>query len=489
MTTTCAATPEPGSARTDAGGPGELLYESDRTRVRRVRLAGGTGSVVVKEPRGAGSVRRLRRELATLQRLAGIDGVPQLSAVRAGAGAVTTEDVGGAPVSALLSAGPLGVPELLELAIDLVGVVAAVHRRGVVHKDINPANILIRDRSPRAVLIDFDLATTAAGERPGFSHQNEIAGTLAFLAPEQTGRTARPVDRRADLYALGATLYALATGAPPFGDGEGLQLIHDHLARLPAPAAHRNPALPQALSDIIARLLEKEPDLRYQSAEGLGHDLCRLRDAQIDESRHRDVRPAGHSDVVAGAGQRHAVAFTLGERDFPARLSAPSRLVGRDREIDVLRTALSGALAGSNRGLLVAGAPGVGKTALIDELRPIVTSRGGWFVAGKFDQYRRDGSIDAVRQALGALCRLLLAGSEADVAAQRQRIIAGLGPNAGLVAAVVPEFAVLLGVAPEVPTDDPVTAERRMVGAALDLLRSVASPERPVALVLDDLRC
>ena len=228
-------------------------------------------------------------------------------------------------------------------------------------------------------------------------------GTLAYLAPEQTGRTGRSVDQRADLYALGATLYELATGAPPFGSGDPLRLTHDHLARVPVPPAQVNPAVPGPLSEIIMHLLEKEPDNRYQTAEGVVHDLERLRDA----------------------GAAAAAALRVGEHDVPLRLLPPSRLVGRDDEVAALEAAFEDALAGRCRGVLVGGAPGVGKTALVDELRPVVTGRDGWFVAGKFDQYRRDLEFDAVHQAFRALGRLLLAEPEDELAEVRERILRG----------------------------------------------------------------
>jgi len=203
--------------------------------------------------------------------------------------------------------------------------------------------------------------------RPEFTHHTQIVGTLAYLAPEQTGRTGRSVDQRADLYALGATLYELATGAPPFGSGDPLRLVHAHLARVPVPPAVVNPAVPESLSAIILHLLEKEPDRRYQSADGLVSDLEQVRDA-----------PA------------HPAALRVGERDVAARLLPPSGLVGRDDEVAALEEAFEDALAGRCRGALIRGAPGVGKTALVDELRAVVAGRDGWFVAGKFDQYQRD---------------------------------------------------------------------------------------------------
>jgi hypothetical protein len=174
-----------------------------------------------------------------------------------------------------------------------------------------------------------------------------------------------------------------------------------------------DPRIPQGLSDIILRLLEKEPDQRYQSAEGLAHDLSRLREA-----------------LARGDNTR----FALGERDFPLRLMPPSRLVGRQAEIHALQRAFEKAMQGGGS-VLVAGAPGVGKSALINELRPLVAVRGGWFVAGKFDQHRHDAATGPLTQVLRTMGHLLLAEPEAQLVAHREHLLGALGPNAGLIAA------------------------------------------------------
>src|SRR5579859_6590817 len=355
MTTT-----EPWHTRVWAPGAGSgvtVLYESGRSRVLRLEatgldggeVSGRSGSVIWKELLGAGAVERMRHEVAILARLAGVPGVAGLVETPGGGSGFAMVDVGGVSLAETLGAsggdhrgvqsGPDAI-DVVTFALALAGVVQGVHRAGVVHKDINPANILVCDGRP--ILIDWDLATTFAEERPGFTHPSLIAGTLAYLAPEQTGRTGRGVDQRADMYALGATLYELVTGRPPFGDGDAMALIHDHLARVPMAACEVNVMVPAVLSDIILRLLEKEPDRRYQSAQGLGADLARLLDALTGDG------PASGSDVD----------FPLGEGDFPIRICAPSELVGRDAEVAALRSAFDDALADRERGVLVTGAPG-----------------------------------------------------------------------------------------------------------------------------------
>ena len=438
----------------------EIVHESERTRVTRLFFPGRT--VIRKESLGPDAERWLRHERAMLERLRGVEGVAQLAEAPRYPGSIVLADAGGTSAAGLTR--PLAEDELIGLAVGLARAVAGMHRRGVMHRDITPANIVVSGGGVPC-LVDFALAASFAEIRLEFSHYSEIVGTLAYLAPEQTGRTGRPVDQRADLYALGATLYELATGGPPFGTGDPLRLTHDHLARVPAAPAEVNPAVPAPLSAVIMHLLEKEPDHRYQTAHGLVYDLERLRDDQ--------ARPG-------------AAVLRIGEQDVPLRLLPPSRLVGREEELAALHAAFEDALAGRCRGVLVSGAPGVGKTVLADELRPVVTGREGWFVAGKADPYRRDLEFDPVNQAFRALGRLLLAEPEDELARVRGRIVAAAGANAGLVTAVLPEFATLLGVPPD--AGDPLTAQVRAQRAAVQVLRAVASRSRPVVVFLDDLQ-
>ena len=324
----------------------EVVRESAHSRVTRLFFA--AGSLICKQPLGPDASRRLRRERWVLERLRGVRGVAQLVERPNIGDSIMLADAGDSTLAE--AAKPLPVGMLMGLASGLARAVAEMHRRGVVHRDLCPANVVVASDGDPTV-VGFGLATPVAELRPGFSAPSEIVGTLAYLAPESTGRTGHAVDQRADLYALGATLYEAATGAPPFGTGDPLTLIHDHLARTPVPPAELNSALPAALSDIVLHLLEKEPDRRYQTADGLLSDLQLL-------------------DVHAPA----ANGFRVGSHDVPLRLRPPSRLVGRDEETTELEAAFGKALAGRCRGVLVSGAPGVGKTALVDQLRTLVTT-------------------------------------------------------------------------------------------------------------------
>ena len=389
----------------DPAARAATVHESERTRVTRLFLPGRT--VVRKEPLGPDAERRLRHELAILERLRGVAGVAQLVDAPRYAGARSCWRTSAARAWRGWRS-RWRADELIGLAAGLARAVAGMHGRGVMHRDITPANIVLSpDGAP--CLVDFALATSFAEIRPEFTHHTEIVGTLAYLAPEQTGRTGRSVDQRADLYALGATLYELATGAPPFGTGDPLRLTHDHLARVPVPPAEVNPAraggrCPRSSCTCWRR--SRTTATRRRRAWSTTWSGCATAGRPAALRRRRARRPAAAAAALAAGGPRRR---------------------GRRRWRRRSRTRWRAGAAGC----WSAAPPGVGKTALVDQLRPVVTGRDGWFVAGKFDQYRRDLEFDAVYQAFRALGRLLLAEPEDELAEVRERIVDGARPERG----------------------------------------------------------
>ncbi|GAA0459114.1 serine/threonine protein kinase [Actinoplanes capillaceus] len=423
----------------------ELLYLSDRTQVTRHTPSDGPG-MVCKHATGAGAIRRIEHERAVLEKLAGLPGIPRLAA-RQARRTLVLEDDGGTPPPA----GPMPLPDLVRTAHALATTLAAVHRAGVLHRDITPANVVLRPDAP-PLLIDFDVALTGAPEP-----DEGPVGTLGFLAPEQTGRTGLSTDRRADLYGLGATLYTLATGSPPVTGHDPLELVRDTLVGTPSAAG-----LPRRLGDIIMRLLEKDPDRRYQSAEALAHDLARW-----------TADPDGD--------------WTPGDRDFPLFLPPPPTLVGRDPQIGTLATALDRALAGDGRAVLVSGPAGIGKSALIQTLRPLIAARGGWFLAGKYEQFSTGVDAGGTGQVIRNLARLLLALPEAELAEHRERLVAALNPVGNVLSGAVPELDILLGGQEAAEPLDLVTPPTRVSAASVTLLRTVAA-HRPLVMMVDDLQ-
>ena len=431
------------------------------------------GRLLIKRPRTDGSeglsTHALLNEQRILERLRQVPGCPRLVWFDPGRLELAVEHFSGIPLSRSGLPGRIGLESFLRLSEALARILAAIHARGIVQKAIRPANILVGgDDLQELQVFDFGMATTFAEEYPAFHHHSRLLGDPSYLSPEQTGRMNRPIDYRTDIYSLGATLYALATGHPPFEDADPLGLIHAHLARPPAPPTEQAAWLPPCVSEVILRLLAKEPDDRYQSAAGLAHDLGQFRQA-LAENQPLDRVP-------------------LGRRDLPLMLRRPRRLYGREEELAALTAAFADAIHGRGRGLFVTGYSGVGKTSLIQEIhRPLTLSR-GWFVGGKFDQFQQGGPFLAPAQCLRQLCHLLLAEAEPIAADWRRRILAGVGPDVAALFELVPELETLVGPQSAAPALGPVESRIRLRAQLIALLREVAAPERPLALFLDDMQ-
>lgn len=415
------------------------------------------------------SLARLRNEQRILDCLQDVPGCPRLSRFDPAKRELAFEDFGGVALSDSAFWGRAGVGQFLALAEAMAHIVAAFHGRGVIHRNLNPASIWVRPEDLRVQIIDFDLASQFAEEHPNFDHPSRLIGNPAYLSPEQTGRMNRPVDHRTDLYSLGASLYALATGSPPFAGADALSLIHAHLARPPQPPCERALWLPAVVSELILALLAKEPDERYQSAAGLAFDLGKLR-------------------AALAAGEPLGP-VSLKEHDLPLVPKPPRRLYGREPELNELLAAFEGVSGnGGSLGLFVAGYSGVGKTSLIREIHRPVSLRHGLFISGKFEQFQRDRPFFAPAQSLRQLCQWFLAEPDAVAGQWRQRILQGLGADAGVLFEIVPELETLLGPQALAPALGPLQAQVRLRNLLVAFVRQVAAPGHPLVLFIDDLQ-
>src|SRR5215813_5699019 len=262
------------------------------------------------------------------------------------------DDAGGEPLDRLLGA-PMQVGRFLRLAVRMAAAVGKLHQRGLVHKDIKPANILVNGTTGEVRLTGFGIASRLARERQPPHPPQTIAGTLAYMAPEQTGRMNRSIDSRSDLYALGVTFYQMLVGALPFTAADPMEWVHCHLARQPVPPAERCKEIPGPVSAIVMKLLAKRAEDRYQTAAGLESDLRRCQSEW--------------------AAQRRIDEFSLGARDTPDRLLIPEKLYGRQREVETLLASFDRIVNGGAPELvLVSGYSGIGKSSVVNELQPVL---------------------------------------------------------------------------------------------------------------------
>src|SRR5262249_39317775 len=332
------------------------------------RMDGVPPSILVVAPVGEhpvpGSLRRLEHEYALRAELdSGWAVRPLALAQHQGHTMLVLEDPGGEPLDRLLGQA-MEVGWFLRLAIGIALALSKVHQRGLIHKDLKPANVLVHRATGRVWLTGFGIASRLPRERQAPGPPEVIAGTLAYMAPEQTGRMNRSIDARSDLYALGVTLYELLTGTLPFTAAEPLEWVHCHIARQRVPPAERCPEVPGAVSALIMKLLAKTAEERYQTAAGVEHDLRRCLAQWEAEGRIGDV--------------------PLGAHDTPDRLLIPEKLYGRAREIATLLAAFERVVTdGAPELVLVSGSAGIGKSSVVNELHKVLVPPRGLFASGK----------------------------------------------------------------------------------------------------------
>ena len=391
------------------------------------------------------------------------------------------QDPGGVPLNHLLgpaadasaepdaSRQPLDIALALRLAISLSAGIGALHQRGIIHRDMKPANILVNCASGQCWLTGFGIASRRPRERQAPGPPEFIAGTLPYMAPEQTGHMNRSIDSRSDLYALGVVLYEMLTGVLPFTASDPMEWVHCHVARQPIPPSQRIEGIPPALSAAVMKLLAKTAEERYQTAMGVEADLRHC--LQLWES----------------AGQMEP--FPLGTHDASDRLLVPEKLYGRDQERKVILRAFDEVVTtGAPQLVLVSGYSGIGKSSLVNELHNALAPARGLFASGKFDQYKRDVPYATFAKAFQTLVRQILGKSDAEMNRWRNTLLEALGSNGQLIVNLVPELELVIGKQPSIPELSPKDAQKRFQMVFRQFLGAFARGEHPLALFLDDLQ-
>ncbi len=447
------------------------LAETESFLVYRA-LAPDDSPVLIKLPASerppASIVRQLEDELEIARDLNPAFVVRPLRIERsAGRPVLILEDCPHQTLAELLEA-PLDPDPFLRIAGGIARALADVHRHGLVHRDIKPANIFAA-ATGQVKLHGFGVASRLSRERQAPGPPEVLAGTLAYMAPEQTGRMNRSTDSRSDLYALGITFYQMLTGQLPFTASDPMEWVHCHVALQPEPPCRRLAAIPEPLSDLVMKLMAKDAEDRYQTAEGLNADLEHCAAEWCERGR---IAP-----------------FPLGARDVPDRPLIPEKLYGREREVETLLSAFGRVVdSGKAELVLVSGYSGVGKSAVVSELQKVLVQPRGLFTSGKFDQYKRGIPYATLVQAFEKLIRPLLGKSEAELNGWRQDLQEALEPNGQLIVSLVPELKLIVGEQPPVPELEPQLAKARFELVFRRFIGVFARPEHPLALFLDDLQ-
>jgi predicted ATPase/GAF domain-containing protein len=425
-------------------------------------------SPVSKQPL-PGTLKKLENEYSLKDELNSAWAVRPLAlSHESGQATLVLEDPGGETLDRLLP-GPMEMTQFLRFAVGLATALSGVHKSRLIHKDIKPANVLVNSATGEVRLMGFGIASRLPRERQSPEPPEFIAGTLPYMAPEQTGRMNRSIDSRSDLYALGVSLYEMLTGSLPFTASDPVEWVHSHIARQPMPPSERLKSLPRSVSAIIMKLLAKTAEERYQTAAGAGRDFRRCL-AQWETERRLDDFPPG-------------------EHDTPDRLLIPEKLYGRASEIDTLLESFDRIVAGGRpEFVLVSGYSGVGKSSVVNELHKALVPRRGLFASGKFDQYKRDIPYATLAQAFQSLIRPLLSKSEAELSKWRVALREALDPNGLLIVDLVPELKLIIGEQPPVPELPAQDAQGRFQLVLRRFINVFARPDHPLALFLDDLQ-
>ncbi|WP_437808760.1 AAA family ATPase [Sorangium sp. So ce1078] len=454
----------------------EVVYAGAETQVIRAIHRPSGARVAIKLPvaemPSARLVGRLIHEHEVLVKLADVPGVARAQALfqRRGVTALVLEDPGFRSLDRILAErGRLPVEAAVRVALKLARVLEGVHAAGVMHKDVKPQNVLVDDAFTQVTLLDFGIASWLSQEATSAGIPEALEGTLAYVSPEQTGRTARSLDSRTDLYSLGVTLFELLSRQRPFPESDALALVHAHLAKAPPALDSLVPGMPSVVSRIVARCLEKHPGQRYQTAKGLAADLARCL---------RSLEERGHIDP-----------FPLGQKDFSPTLRIPEALVSREQESRMIAAAFERAAGGGVEVLLLGGPSGAGKTALVrSAYREIAKAGRGLLLAGKHDQVGRSVPYAALAQAFSGLMGSLAESPKPVFDAWRDRIDRALGPLARVIADLVPELEWLMGPLPPVPAVPTEMTYNRLKLHWIEFVRAVTDASPPLVLFLDDMQ-
>ncbi|MBH8575516.1 AAA family ATPase [Nostocaceae cyanobacterium CENA369] len=382
--------------------------------------------------------------------------------------ALVLEDFGAISLKNFIDLHKLSLKEFLIIAIQLAAALASIHELQIIHKDIKPQNIVINATNLTIKLIDFSIASQLSRENQTVSNPNLIEGTLAYMSPEQTGRMNRSVDYRTDFYSLGVTFYQMLTGLLPFDSKDSLEIIHSHIAKTPASPHEINSEIPLAVSEIVMKLLAKTAEDRYQNALGLKADL-KLCLQQLENN-----------------GQ--ITEFTIGQLDLSSQFIIPQKLYGREAEVNILLDAFERISNGKIEMMLVSGYSGIGKSSLVNEIhKPIVRQR-GYFISGKFDQFKRNIPYASLIQAFQELMRQLLTESLESLENWKSKLLTALGHNGQIIIDVIPEVERIIGSQPAILQLGAIESQNRFNRVFQQFIHVFTKREHPLVLFLDDLQ-
>lgn len=381
---------------------------------------------------------------------------------------ILLEDFDAISLTELMKSHLLTREQVVDLAIKIVRALEAVHAEHVLHKDINPSNIVINPKTGQLKLIDFGISSTLSFESFEPGGINAIEGTLSYISPEQTERMNRVLDYRSDYYSFGISLYEILTGVLPFKLQDPMKLVYAHIAKQPKSPHELNPEIPLALSNIVMKLISKTPEGRYQSTFGILDDLYHCQDQLKTTGSIAD--------------------FKIAQKDYSPHLHLSEKLYGRELQIHTLMEALKKVSQGSAELIFITGDAGIGKSMLVDEIYKSLVKTQAYYIKGKCDQFKRNIPYQCLVQALEKMMQQIVLEGPATILKWRGLIQKAVGARGKIITDILPDLKLILGTQPDLEELGPLESQNRFKKVFSDFFRALCSSEHPLVIFLDDLQ-
>jgi predicted ATPase/serine phosphatase RsbU (regulator of sigma subunit) len=382
--------------------------------------------------------------------------------------AIIMEDFGGTSLEKIIKDKKISLKSFLVIAIKCAEILSEIHKRHIIHKDIKPHNILLNQETGEVKIIDFGISTQLTKETQKIVNPEGLEGTLSYISPEQTGRMNRSIDYRTDIYSLGVTFYELLTKKLPFDTTDPMELVHSHIAKIPEAIHVVNGDVPEMISKIVMKMMEKTAENRYQSCLGIKADL---------EKCYIQLKDKGSIDD-----------FEIAKNDLTDKFQIPEKLYGREKEINHLMSVFDKISDGGKELVFFSGRSGIGKSALINELHKPIVKEKGYFIDGKYDQFKKNIPYSAIIQAFQSIVKQIITEPEDKLKIWKEIISAAVGNNGQVIIDVIPEIELIIGKQQEVQQLAPSESQNRFNVVFQNFVKVFAKKEHPLVLFIDDLQ-
>lgn len=451
----------------------EKIYESSQSLVFRGRENKSNDSVIIKILKkdfpSTQDIAKFKREYEILKKLNESTIIKVKNFVRhLNTYALIMEDINGTSLGNVIKNDSLSIEQKFDISIQIAEAIKQVHDNNLIHKDINPANIIINLKNNQLKIIDFGISTEIHNEEPKEIHLDKIEGTLNYISPEQTGKVNRILDYRCDMYSFGITLYELFSRRLPFQGEDYIEIIHCHLAKIPVPLIELDNSIPKNLSRIVEKLISKNAENRYHSFIGIISDLKKC----LDYYQNR----------------KDKYSFKLGIDDVQNKLYITQKLYGREKELFLLKEAFDNSARGNFNFILLEGSSGIGKTKLINEFYESLLQHQVFFLTGKFEKNQVNNPFSAFLSSFKLFINQILSENRKTIDYWREHLLTNLAAKVNVITELIPDLELIFDNQNQIEKISNNEALNQFIYVFEEFLKTFATNKIPLVLVLEDLQ-